>query len=90
VGDSSVSVRELELARIVAETLGRPEVNPAQMDPEADLAMLGVDSLDQIQIVVRIKDRYAVAVPESSLRPGQIFRSLRTLAAFVDEEIRRS
>jgi acyl carrier protein len=62
--------------------------DPAAMDDDAllfDKSGLGLDSLDALQIAMVIEERFGVRVPEGDeARP--IFRTIRTLADFVERE----
>jgi acyl carrier protein len=69
------------------------ELNLAGRDPEAiddDAPLfgdqgLGLDSLDALQIAMFVEERFGVRVPEGDeARP--IFRSVSSLAAFVEAE----
>jgi len=62
--------------------------DPSAIEDEAPLfgeGGLGLDSLDALQIAMLVEEKFGVRVPEGDeARP--IFRSVSTLAEFVDRE----
>lgn len=58
---------EQELRDVVVRALTEvaPDVDPAGIDPEADLAQqLDIDSMDFLNIIVAIHDRTGIEIPE--------------------------
>lgn len=58
----------------IAEVTGRPAPTP---DPEADIAALGLDSLQTLELVAWAEERLGVRVPDEELT------TLRTVAELV-------
>jgi acyl carrier protein len=79
---------EAEIMGLLVEVLRRPGVDTASIRAETDLFLLGVDSLDLIQIAVRMKERFGVSIHESDSDQRGTFRSVRSLATFVEAELR--
>jgi acyl carrier protein len=77
-----------ELRQLVLDLLARTGPAPArELDLDAELSSFGVDSLDHIQIAVRVHERYGVKLPAAAPGPIAPFRSLRTLLTVVQGEI---
>lgn len=83
---SSVVGIEAEVAELIVEAL-HLEVSPAEIDPEAPLfgAGLGLDSIDALEIALAVSKRYGFQLRSDDERNGQIFASLRNLAAHIDK-----
>ena len=41
----------------------------ANLDPQAPLAMLGIDSLAVVELIVDIEDQYSIEIPQELLTP---------------------
>lgn len=83
---SSVVATETEVAELIVEAL-HLEVSPAEIDPEAPLfgEGLGLDSIDALEIALAVSKRYGFQLRSDDERNGQIFASLRNLAAHIDK-----
>jgi acyl carrier protein len=79
---------EDELKSMIVETLMLKDVKPQEIDVDAPLfaAGLGLDSIDALELAVEIGRRYKVQIKADDERNREIFRSVRSLAAFVAEE----
>jgi len=79
---------EAELKRVIVETLMLEDVVPEEIDSDAPLFNegLGLDSIDALELAVEIGRRYGVRIQSDDERNREIFRCVRTLAAFVAEE----
>jgi acyl carrier protein len=80
-----------EIKELLVSELNLSGRDPGSIDDEAPLFVagdgggLGLDSLDALQIAMFVEERFGVRVPEGDeARP--IFRSVATLAAFVERE----
>jgi acyl carrier protein len=79
-----------ELKELIVTELNLQGRDPAAIDDDALLfgppppsaTCLGLDSLDALQLAMSIEEKYAVRIPEGDEAPP-IFRSIRTLAAYV-------
>jgi acyl carrier protein len=83
---------EDELKGLIVQTLMLKDVQPQQIDPDAPLFAggLGLDSIDALELAVEIGRRYKVQIKADDERNREIFRSVRTLAAFIAEERTRA
>lgn len=75
---------EREIADLITQALNL-DVPAATIDPEAPLYRdgLGLDSIDILEIALVISKRYGIEIKAESVENQQIFRSLRSLAAFI-------
>lgn len=73
-----------ELRALVVEELDLREVDPAELGADAPLfgGSLALDSLDALQLVVAVEERWGVRVPEGD-EAREILRTLSSLADFV-------
>jgi len=77
-----------ELKSMIVQTLMLKDVKPQEIDVDAPLFAdgLGLDSIDALELAVEIGRRYKVQIKSDDERNRAIFRSVRTLAAFIAEE----
>jgi len=81
--DMSVSTNDLKTK--IIESLRLQDVTPEQIDDDAPLfgAGLGLDSIDALELVVMLEKHYGIVIKDiEEGRPA--FRSVRTLAEFID------
>jgi acyl carrier protein len=74
-----------ELKSKIIAALNLQDITPEQIDDEASLfgAGLGLDSIDALELVVMLEKNYGIVIKDiEEGRPA--FRSVRTLADFVD------
>jgi acyl carrier protein len=74
-----------ELATLITSALNL-DVSADQIDPDAPLYRegLGLDSIDILEIAVVVAKRYELQLKADSQENHQIFRSLRSLADYVE------
>ena len=79
---------EDELKEMIVQTLMLKDVQAQGIDVEAPLFAdgLGLDSIDALELAVEIGRRYKIQIKSDDERNREIFRSVRTLAAFIAEE----
>jgi len=79
---------ENELKTMIVQTLMLKDVQPEEIDVDKPLFAdgLGLDSIDALELAVEIARRYKVQIKSDDERNREIFRSVRTLAAFITEE----
>ena len=84
VGEARQSPFELELARLIVETL-QLDIDPAAIEPRDALFHdgLGLDSIDALELALAIAKRYGTEIKSDDARNGEIFASLRSLATYV-------
>lgn len=79
-----------ELKALLVSELNLTGKAPEEIADDAELfdaAGLGLDSLDALQIAMLVEERFGVRIPEGDeARP--IFRSVRTLAEFIEKSDR--
>jgi acyl carrier protein len=76
---------EAELARLIVETLNLDQA-AADIDPGAPLYGddgLGLDSIDMLEISLTVSQRYGVKLRADEEGNVEIFRSLRSLNAYI-------
>ena len=83
---SRCSPMEHELATLIVSALDL-EVTPEEIPLDAPLFGdgLGLDSIDALEISLEIAKKYGVEIKAEDERNQQIFGSLRSLAAFVNQ-----
>lgn len=79
---------ENELKSMIVQTLMLKDIQPHEIDVDKPLFAdgLGLDSIDALELAVEIARRYKVQIKSDDERNREIFRSVRTLAAFIAEE----
>ncbi len=75
------SGEELELARLIVDSLNLEDTAPEQIDPEARLfgEGLGLDSLDMLELAMAVEQKYGVTLRSDDPDNSAIFASLRNL-----------
>lgn len=76
-----------ELSTKIVDILNLQDVNPDEIDPDEQLVggRLGIDSIDVLEMVMMIEQDYGVIIDNKELG-AQVFVSLRTLAAYIQQE----
>ncbi len=77
---------ETELSQLIVTRLDL-EVDPASIDPAAPLfgEGLGLDSIDALEISLIISDQYGVKLSTENENVNEIFSSLTSLCAYIEE-----
>jgi acyl carrier protein len=75
-----------QLKTIIVETLNLDDVTPDSIDSDQSLfeSELGLDSIDVLELVVRIEKDFGVKI-ENSESAKKILRSVNSLAAYIQE-----
>lgn len=75
---------ERELAELIVSALDL-DMAPDAIEPDAPLFGdgLGLDSIDALEISLEVSKQYGIEIKAEDERNGNIFASLRSLAAFV-------
>lgn len=68
-----------QIIELIAEKLHR---EPAEIAPDVDLEAFGADSLDIVEILIAIEDRFGLYIPDSKVIE---MRTPAELAAYVEE-----
>ena len=76
---------EEELKGMIVETLMLKDIKPQEIDVDAPLFAegLGLDSIDALELAVEIGRKYKVQIKSDDEKNREIFRSVRSLAAFI-------
>jgi acyl carrier protein len=72
------------IASVLVESF---KVDAAQVQPQATLDQLGLDSLALMEFVFAVEDRFDVRIPEDRLDPRQAGVTLEQLATLLDEAV---
>ena len=83
---------EDELKSMIVQTLMLKDIQPQEIDVDAPLFAggLGLDSIDALELSVELGRRYKVQIKADDERNREIFRSVRSLAAFISAERARA
>jgi len=69
----------------VAEILQKDfHIEPAQLRPGMSLGELALDSLEMMEFVFALEDRFGQRIPEDRLDPGELGLSLERLCQVID------
>ncbi len=81
---------ELEIARLLVDTLHLEGVAADQLDPEQPLfgEGLGLDSLDMLELSMAIEQKYGIKLRSDDPDNKAIFASLRSLTRHVQKNRR--
>jgi acyl carrier protein len=76
---------ELEIAKLIIDTLNLEDLGPEDIDCEAPLFVegLGLDSIDALELGLALQKRYGVTMSPDSEETRRHFASVRNLARFV-------
>lgn len=76
-----------DLKALIVETLDLEDVSPGEIETDAPLFVegLGLDSIDALELAMVLEERYGVSMDDDPEKNEQIFRSVRSLAAFVSQ-----
>ena len=86
---SNQSVRELEVAHLIIETLNIEDLDANEIDPNEPLFRegLGLDSIDALELSLAISKKYGFQIRSDDNDNTRIFSSLRNLAEHIDNNI---
>jgi len=76
-----------ELKALLVSELNLEDILPSDIDPNAPLFRdgLGLDSIDALELAVLLDKKYGVKIKSSDERNQEIFASLASLAAYIEE-----
>ena len=79
---------EIEIKKLIVETLMLEDVTPEEIDSVDPLFGdgLALDSIDALELALALEGRYGVTVQEDAEQNERIFANVRALAAFVNEQ----
>ncbi|MCC7220026.1 MAG: acyl carrier protein [Candidatus Contendobacter sp.] len=84
----ALSPFELEVARLLVETLHLEEVQPEAVQPEEALfgEGLGLDSIDALELALAIAKTYGFQLRAEDQNNRRIFASLRALSQHIAQQ----
>lgn len=76
---------ELEIKRLIIDTLGLEDLSPEDIDSEAPLFVegLGLDSIDALDLGLAVQRRYGIHMSADAEETRAHFRSVNSLVALV-------
>ena len=79
---------ELEIKRLVIDTLNLEDITPDEIDSEERLFVdgLGLDSIDALELGVAIQKTYGIKISAKNEDLKEHFSSIRNLANFIAAE----
>jgi acyl carrier protein len=84
---TSQTPAELELAKLLVESLNLEQVSAEQIAPDAALfgSDLGLDSIDALELALAVSKRYGFQLRSDNQDNRRIFASLRALSEHVEQ-----
>ena len=78
---------EKEVADLIIESLNLEDMDAGEIEPEEPLFGdgLGLDSIDALELALAISQKYSVQLKADDANIKEIFGSLRSLSAYVEE-----
>lgn len=82
------SAEEQKLAELIVEVLNLEDVTADNIEPEDNLFDdgLGLDSIDALEIAVAVSQNYGVHIKAEDEETKEVFRTLRSLSAFISQQ----
>lgn len=76
-----------ELKELIIETLALEDITADEIETDAALFVegLGLDSIDSLELAMVLEERYGVTLEDDPEANQAIFKSVRSLGAFVAE-----
>ena len=83
----SISPSELEVAKLIVETLNLEDISPEEIESQAPLfrAGLGLDSIDALELSLGIKQQYGIQLKADDENITDIFSSLASLTQYIQD-----
>ena len=84
----ALSPFELEVARLLVETLHLEDFRPEDIQPEEPLfgEGLGLDSIDALELALAISKAYGVQLRSEDKENRRVFASLRALSEYITQQ----
>ena len=85
--EDTASLRE-DLKRLIVETLRMEEISPEDIADDEPLfgdEGLGLDSVDALELVVHIEEKYGIQIEDEEVG-RKVFASINSLADFIQEK----
>jgi acyl carrier protein len=83
---------EVELKRLIVESLSLEDVRAEEIESEAPLfgSGLGLDSVDALELAMAVSRKYGVHIDADNEANQRVFHSVQSLAAFIRAERARA
>ncbi len=84
----ALSSFELEVARLLVETLHLEDIKPEDINPEEPLFGdgLGLDSIDALELALAISKTYGFQLRSDDKENRRVFASLRALSEHIQQQ----
>lgn len=81
----NISPSELEVAKLIVETLNLEDTSAEEIESQAPLFRdgLGLDSIDALELSLGIKQQYGIQLKADDENITEIFSSLASLTRFI-------
>jgi len=79
----------LELKQLIIESLDLEDISPDDIDEDTPLFAdegLGLDSIDALELGVALRKKYHLQLVKGDSQVREHFRSLRTLAEYINSQ----
>jgi len=78
---------EKEVAQMIIDCLSLEDITAEEINPEEALFNqgLGLDSIDALELSVSLSKTYGIELRSNDANNKEIFSSLRSLAAYIEE-----
>lgn len=85
---SEKSAAEQQLAELIVEVLNLEDISAAEIGAEEPLFGdgLGLDSIDALEMAMAISKQYGVQLKADDEDTRAVFKNLRTLSTFIEQE----
>jgi len=85
---SELSSFELEVARLIVESVSLDDLRPEEIAPNSPIfgEGLGLDSIDALEIALAVGQKYGVEIRSDDVDNERIFASLRALSRHIEEK----
>ena len=82
-----MSTLEQDIKELIVEALMLEDVKPDEIDSEAPLFGdgLGLDSIDALELAIALDRKFKVKINADDPNTRETFRSVKTLAAYVEK-----
>ncbi|MCU7809285.1 MAG: acyl carrier protein [Candidatus Thiodiazotropha sp. (ex Semelilucina semeliformis)] len=83
----NISPSELEVAKLIVETLNLEDTSAEEIESQAPLFRdgLGLDSIDALELSLGIKQQYGIQLKADDENITEIFSSLASLTRFIQD-----
>jgi acyl carrier protein len=84
---SKTTPQELEVARLIIDTLNLEDIQADEIDPQEPLFNegLGLDSIDALELALAISKKYGFQLRSDDDNNARIFSSLRALSEHIEQ-----